>query len=68
MGLERRTVSQEHPDVARGEPDHELERRLAILEAEGDEDPVREDLPALDYILLATLVVLTCVIMFVWGY
>ena len=68
MGLERRAVSHEHPDVTPEEPDRELERRLEILEAEEAEDPAREDLPALDYVLLATLVVLTCVLMFLWGY
>jgi hypothetical protein len=68
MGPERRPVSREHPNVTPKEPDRELERRLAILEAEGAEDPVRKDLPALDYVLLGTLVVLTIVLMFVWGY
>jgi hypothetical protein len=61
-------VSREHREVASEEPDRELERRLAILEAEGAEDPAREDLPALDFVLLAALVVLTCVLMFLWGY
>jgi hypothetical protein len=68
MGPERRAVSREHPDVTPEEPDGELERRLALLEAEGAEDPAREDLPALDYVVLATLVVLVCVLMFLWGY
>ena len=68
MDLERRAVSREHPDATPEEPDRELERRLAILEREGAEDPAREDLPALDYALLATLVVLVCVLMFLWGY
>ena len=68
MGPERRVVSREHPDATPEEPDRELERRLAILEREGAEDPAREDLPALDYVVLATLVVLVCVLMFLWGY
>jgi hypothetical protein len=68
MGPERRVVSGEHPDATPEEPDRELERRLAILEREGAEDPAREDLPALDYVVLATLVVLICVLMFLWGY
>jgi hypothetical protein len=68
MGPERRPVSREHHDATPEGLDRELERRLAVLEAEGDEDPAREDLPALDYVLLATLVVLTCVLMFLWGY
>jgi len=68
MGQERRVVSREHPDATPEEPDRELERRLAILEREGAEDPAREDLPALDYVVLATLVVLVCVLMFLWGY
>ena len=68
MDLERRAVSREHSDVTPEEPDRELERRLAELEAKGAEDPAREDLPALDYVLLAALVVLTCVLMFLWGY
>ncbi len=46
----------------------ELERRLAIVEAEGYEDPARADLPTLDYVLLAALVVLTTVVAYVWGY
>jgi hypothetical protein len=68
MGPERRVVSGEHPDATPEEPDRELERHLAILEREGAEDPAREDLPALDYVVLATLVVLICVLMFLWGY
>ncbi len=46
----------------------ELERRLAIVEAEDYEDPARADLPTLDYVLLAALVVLTTVAAYVWGY
>lgn len=68
MGPERRVVSGEHPDATPEEPERELERRLAILEREGADDPAREDLPALDYVLLALLVVITSVLMFVWGY
>lgn len=58
----------EHHNVIRGTPDLELERRLEILEADGAEDPARKDLPAIDFILLAVLVVVTSVVMFVWGY
>ena len=61
-------VSEERPNVTREEPDRELERRLEILEAIGADDPARKDLPAIDYILLAALVILTSVLMFVWGY
>ncbi len=46
----------------------ELERRLAIVEAENYEDPARADLPTLDYVLLAALVVLTTVVAYLWGY
>jgi hypothetical protein len=46
----------------------ELERRLSVIEAPGYEDPTREDLPALDYLLLAALVVVTTVVAYVWGY
>ena len=68
MDLDRRAVSREHPDVTPEEPDRELERRLALLDSEGAEDPARKDLSALDYVVLATLVVLVCVLMFLWGY
>ncbi len=61
-------VSEEPVKVTREEPDRELERRLAILETYDADDPARKDLPAIDYILLAALVILTSVIMFVWGY
>ncbi len=61
-------MSEERPNVTREEPDRELERRLAILEADSADDPARKDLPAIDYILLAALVILTSVVMFVWGY
>lgn len=46
----------------------ELERRLAIVEAEDYQDPARADLPPLDYVLLAALVVLTTVVAYVWAY
>ncbi len=46
----------------------ELERRLAMVEAPGYEDPARTNLPALDYVLLAALVVVTTVVAYVWGY
>ncbi len=46
----------------------ELERRLAIVDAKDYEDPARADLPTLDYVLLAALVVLTTVFAYVWGY
>lgn len=62
MGEERANATPEE------EPDPELERRLAILDSEGVNDPARKDLPAIDFVLLAALVVLTTVVMFVWGY
>lgn len=62
MGEERANATPEE------EPDPELERRLAILDSEGANDPARKDLPAIDFVLLAALVVLTTVVMFVWGY
>ena len=46
----------------------ELERRLSVIEAPSYEDPARENLPALDYLLLAALVVLTTIVAYVWGY
>ncbi len=46
----------------------ELERRLAVLESEGYDDPARADLPTLDYALLAALVALTTVVAYLWGY
>ncbi len=61
-------MSEERANVTREEPDRELERRLAILETNGADDPARKDLPAIDYILLAAVVILTSVIMFMWGY
>jgi hypothetical protein len=61
-------VSEERVNVTREEPDRELERRLASLEKNGADDPARKDLRAIDYILLAALVILTSVVMFVWGY
>jgi len=45
----------------------ELERRLAILESGDYEDPARADLPALDYALLAAIVVLTTIVAYTWG-
>ncbi len=61
-------VSEERVNLTREESDRELERRLEILETNGADDPARKDLPAIDYILLGVFVVLTSVIMFVWGY
>ena len=46
----------------------ELERRLSVIGAPGYEDPAREDLPALDYLLLAALVVITTLVAYVWGF
>ncbi len=48
--------------------DAELERRLNILESADYDDPARTDLPRLDYILLAAIVVATVVAMYWWGY
>jgi hypothetical protein len=61
-------VDEERDKVAEGELDRELERRLAIIESTGAEDPARRDLSAIDFILLAVLVVLTSVLMFLWIY
>ena len=61
-------MSEERDNETLEERDLELERRLAILDTEGADDPAREDLPVIDFILLAALVVLTTVVMFVWGY
>jgi hypothetical protein len=46
----------------------ELERRLSVIEAPGYEDPARQNLPALDYLLLAALVVITTIVAYVWGF
>ncbi len=48
--------------------DEELERRLAILEAADHEDPARRDLPAVDLVILAVLVVAATVLLYWWGY
>lgn len=48
--------------------DGELERRLEILEDPDYEDPARKDLPTLDLVFLAILVVVTVVVMYWWGY
>jgi hypothetical protein len=61
---EREAISASHdPQFAA-----ELERRLSVIEAPSYEDPARGNLPALDYLLLATLVVVTTVVAYVWGY
>jgi hypothetical protein len=46
----------------------ELERRLSVIEAPSYEDPARVNLPALDYLLLLALVVITTIVAYVWGY
>ena len=46
----------------------ELERRLSVIEEPNYEDAARENLPALDYLLLAALVVVTTVVAYVWGF
>jgi hypothetical protein len=61
-------VSEERDNETLEEQELELERRLAVLDAEGSDDPARKDIPAIDFVLLAALVVLTTVVMFVWGY
>lgn len=48
--------------------DAELERRLQILESSDYDDPGRRDLPGLDYVLLATIIIVTVVAMYWWGY
>ena len=46
----------------------ELERRLSVIGDANYEDAARENLPALDYLLLAALVVVTTVVAYVWGF
>jgi hypothetical protein len=46
----------------------ELERRLSVIDAPSYEDPARENLPALDYLLLVALVVITTIVAYLWGY
>jgi hypothetical protein len=46
----------------------ELERRLSVIEAPSYEDLARENLPALDYLLLVALVIITTIVAYVWGY
>lgn len=48
--------------------DGELERRLAVLEAPDYEDPARKDLPAVDLVIVAVLVVAATVLLYWWGY
>lgn len=65
------TRSARNSDPAAGEEesfDAELERRLNILESADYDDPARTDLPLLDYVLLAAIVVVTVVAMYWWGY
>lgn len=61
-------MSEERDNVTGEELDRELERRLGIIESSSADDPARKDLPAIDYIVLTILVVLTSVLMYVWGY
>ena len=46
----------------------ELERRLSAIGDANYEDAARENLPALDYLLLAALVVVTTVLAYAWGF
>ena len=48
--------------------DEELERRLRVLEAPDYEDPARRDLPAMDFAILAAIVVVATVLLYWWGY
>ena len=48
--------------------EEELERRLAVLEASDYEDPARKDLPAVDFAIVAILVVAATVLLYWWGY
>jgi hypothetical protein len=41
---------------------------LSVIEEPNYEDAARENLPALDYLLLAALVVVTTVMAYVWGF
>ena len=46
----------------------ELERRLSAIGDANYEDAARENLPALDYLLLAALVVATTVLAYAWSF
>ncbi|MGH3085986.1 MAG: hypothetical protein ACRDSJ_01550 [Rubrobacteraceae bacterium] len=48
--------------------DEELERRLRRIEAPDYDDPARRDLPTLDLVLLAAIILVTVVVMYWWGY
>ncbi len=68
-GSAARGARNSDPAVGGGESfDAELERRLRILESSDYDDPARTDLPQLDYVLLAVIVVVTVVAMYWWGY
>lgn len=47
--------------------EEELERRLALLEASGYEDPARRDLPTLDLAIVAIVVLAAVVVLYLWG-
>lgn len=46
----------------------ELDRRLALIEDPGYEDPARADLPARDIWLVLAFVLVICVVAYAWGY
>lgn len=47
--------------------EEELERRLALMEAPGYEDPARRDLPAWDIAVVAVVVLVAVVGLYWWG-
>jgi hypothetical protein len=60
-GMERRAFSDDALQ-------HELERRLDLIESPGFDDPAREDFTAVDFISIAALVIVLSVAFLVWGY
>jgi hypothetical protein len=68
-----RAFEQEGEDMAGstahdGQVREELERRLALLEDPTYEDPARADLPGRDIALVAVLVLVICIVAYLWGY
>ncbi len=72
MSQQRRNETTGKPGSTSGSHDPqfaaELERRLSVIGDANYEDAARENLPALDYLLLAALVVLTTVLAYAWGF
>jgi len=68
-----RALEEEGEDMAQAathddELREELERRLALLEDPAYDDPARGDLPGRDIALVAALVVVICIVAYLWGY